>query len=201
VRLAPGIPHALCFERAEEFKHHSDASRHENAKVCLPSLRGAKRRSNPAFFLAARCFAEPVIGRRFAPTRWLAVTESKLRTHNNSTRHHPRKRVIQYSRGRCNRTEKPRRTGYPLSRGMTVVGWARICAIPWLAMTKGAERPHPTSAKNTFRTSAWVSRTWASSDEKSGASPARAITRSRSSPAVSGTNLSLTQSRRICVRS
>src|SRR5258708_3310578 len=42
---------------------------------CLyPSLRGATRRSNPAFFAAVDCFAEPVIGRRFAPTRWLAMT-------------------------------------------------------------------------------------------------------------------------------
>jgi hypothetical protein len=42
----------------------------------LPSLRGAKRRSNPFFLCLARmdCFAEPVIGRRFAPTRWLAMT-------------------------------------------------------------------------------------------------------------------------------
>jgi hypothetical protein len=62
-------------------------------------------------------------------------------------------------------------------------------------------RPLPSIASNTRRTSVWVSRTLASSDEKSGASPARASTRSRSSPAVSGLNLSLTQSRRICVRS
>jgi hypothetical protein len=35
------------------------------------------RRSNPAFFAVLAkldCFAEPVIGRRFAPTRWLAMT-------------------------------------------------------------------------------------------------------------------------------
>ncbi len=37
------------------------------------SLRGAKRRSNPVFFVALDCFAEPVIGRRFAPP-WLAMT-------------------------------------------------------------------------------------------------------------------------------
>jgi hypothetical protein len=30
------------------------------------------------------------------------------------TRHHPRKRVIQYSRGADDQTEKSRRTGYPL---------------------------------------------------------------------------------------
>jgi hypothetical protein len=39
-----------------------------------PSLRA--QRSNPFFLLlrAMDCFAEPVIGRRFAPTRWLAMT-------------------------------------------------------------------------------------------------------------------------------
>ena len=31
-----------------------------------PSLRGAQRRSNPAFLVALDCFAEPVIGRAFA---------------------------------------------------------------------------------------------------------------------------------------
>jgi len=32
------------------------------------------------------CFAEPVIGRRFAPTRWLAMTSqlSVLKTTNNN---------------------------------------------------------------------------------------------------------------------
>src|ERR1700687_2409021 len=48
------------------------------AKPCLgsTSLRGAKRRSNPYFLsaVAMDCFAEHVIGRRFAPTCWLAMT-------------------------------------------------------------------------------------------------------------------------------
>src|ERR1700719_2053793 len=39
------------------------------------SLRGAKRQSNPSFLNGPMdCFAEPVSGRRFAPTRWLAMT-------------------------------------------------------------------------------------------------------------------------------
>jgi hypothetical protein len=42
--------------------------------ILYPSLRGAKRRSNPALLKALDCFAEPGIGRRFAPTRWLAMT-------------------------------------------------------------------------------------------------------------------------------
>jgi hypothetical protein len=28
------------------------------------------------------CFAEPVIGRRFAPTRWLAMTNLKFKSEN-----------------------------------------------------------------------------------------------------------------------
>src|SRR5450756_2892278 len=38
------------------------------------------RRSNPSFSPPSRamdCFAEPVIGRRFAPTRWLAMTTNR----------------------------------------------------------------------------------------------------------------------------
>jgi hypothetical protein len=45
------------------------------AALACPSLRGAQRRSNPAVVCGPLdCFAEPVIGRRFAPTRWLAMT-------------------------------------------------------------------------------------------------------------------------------
>src|SRR6266404_6051417 len=44
-------------------------------EIRVPSLRGAKRRSNPSFLCGLMdCFAEPVIGRAFAPTRWLAMT-------------------------------------------------------------------------------------------------------------------------------
>ena len=52
-----------------------DAAKRPLLRMRLSSLRGAKRRSNPVLrrgFLY--CFAEPVIGRRFAPTRWLAMT-------------------------------------------------------------------------------------------------------------------------------
>jgi hypothetical protein len=54
--------------------------------ACLPSLRGARDKIAKQFCAEATkqsthplcrdmdCFAEPVIGRRFAPTRWLAVT-------------------------------------------------------------------------------------------------------------------------------
>src|SRR5262249_29796522 len=47
------------------------------ANSILSSLRGAKRRSNPVCLRGGilDCFAEPVIGPRFARTRWLAMTE------------------------------------------------------------------------------------------------------------------------------
>jgi hypothetical protein len=41
------------------------------------SLRGALATKQSSFAVVAQkldCFAEPVIGRRFAPTRWLAMT-------------------------------------------------------------------------------------------------------------------------------
>src|SRR5712671_8241297 len=66
----------------------------EGAATNISSLRGAQRRSNPCFLFRCDmdcfaalamtegydmdCFAEPVIGRRFAPTRWLAMTEQRL---------------------------------------------------------------------------------------------------------------------------
>jgi hypothetical protein len=56
VRLAPGIPHALCF-RGEEFSHHSDATRRENAKVRSAALRGAKATKQSSFLCAARWIA------------------------------------------------------------------------------------------------------------------------------------------------
>src|SRR5712664_4169655 len=37
----------------------------------------AHKQSRPSF-LALDCFAEPVIGRRFAPTRWLAMTDARV---------------------------------------------------------------------------------------------------------------------------
>src|SRR6202041_1431493 len=58
VHRAPGIPHALCFQGGR-FHQTSDASRRENAKVCLhsPSLRA--KRSNPLFLscFTMDCFA------------------------------------------------------------------------------------------------------------------------------------------------
>jgi len=46
-----------------------------NTKL-TPSLRGAlaTKQSILSLLGAMDCFAEPVIGRRFAPTRWLAMT-------------------------------------------------------------------------------------------------------------------------------
>src|SRR6266481_2620198 len=47
--------------------------------------RERNRRSNPVLVSATlECLSEPVIGRRFAPTRWLAMTEKSLRRQNRA---------------------------------------------------------------------------------------------------------------------
>src|SRR5467141_1741886 len=83
----------------------------------LTSLRGAKRRSNPLLLRGNMdCFA--------------CARNDGLNTRHTFNRHRPRKRTIQYSRDADDGIEKPRRTGYPHSRGMTVEGGA----VAWLAM-------------------------------------------------------------------
>jgi hypothetical protein len=66
------------------------------ARLCPPyalsSLRGAlaTKQSSLASRGTLDCFAEPVIGRRFAPTRWLAMTEFRVRRVGKAKRaHHP----------------------------------------------------------------------------------------------------------------
>jgi hypothetical protein len=49
-----------------------------NAKarlLCLNVIASAAKQSIEAQERKLDCFAEPVIGRRFAPTRWLAMTD------------------------------------------------------------------------------------------------------------------------------
>src|SRR6266446_10646345 len=46
----------------------------DRRRVCPTSLQGAKRTKQSILLCAARCFAEPVIGRAFRATRWLAMT-------------------------------------------------------------------------------------------------------------------------------
>jgi hypothetical protein len=59
--------------------HDSGASRREIAGVWLDVIArsAATKQSIVTVALAVDCFAEPVIGRRFAPTRWLAMTVAK----------------------------------------------------------------------------------------------------------------------------
>src|SRR6266481_5791446 len=67
VHRAPGIPCALCSQKARRSWQTSRSIRGEIAKLCLTSLRGAKRRSNPLFSATSMdCFAS------------LAMTVSKL---------------------------------------------------------------------------------------------------------------------------
>jgi hypothetical protein len=42
VRLAPGIPRALCFE-GEELMHHSGVTRRENTDVCFEVIARSQR--------------------------------------------------------------------------------------------------------------------------------------------------------------
>ena len=57
----------------------------------LPSLRGAKRRSNPGLTAALDCFAEPVIGpATLGRTRWLAMTSFRGFEHSDRAGSSPR---------------------------------------------------------------------------------------------------------------
>lgn len=106
-------------------------------------------------------------------------------------------------RGRCNGGRRQRRSICPRRMGRAKRNPSPSCVVLMglASLYPSYERSPPTSARNTRRTSASVSRTRASSVEKSGVSPARAMTRSRFSPEVSGLNLSVTHSLMICVRS
>jgi hypothetical protein len=75
VRPASGIPRALLFFRAARYWQNPGEMRRGIVEACLVIARSA---SDEAIHVSAcgamDCFAEPVIGRRFARTRWLAMT-------------------------------------------------------------------------------------------------------------------------------
>jgi hypothetical protein len=75
VRRASGVPHALYW--GGRFINASGASRREDEVVWI--LRHCERsEAIHTFFAAAMdCFAEPVIGRRYAPTRWLCAEHDR----------------------------------------------------------------------------------------------------------------------------
>jgi hypothetical protein len=106
VHRAPGIPCALYFRRGKRTCKTRAKSRRGIAESYseLPSLRGAKRRSNPLLLRGNMdCFA-------------------CARNDGFNTRHAPSviarlDRAIQYSRGACDGIERPRRTGYPACAG------------------------------------------------------------------------------------
>jgi hypothetical protein len=67
-----------------------------------------------------------------------------------TSRHHPRKRVIQYSRDSSYRTEKPRRTGYPAFAGYDGC-WFRASAIKRACYPTGKSmRPAPGGLSSPF---------------------------------------------------
>ena len=102
VQQAPGIPCAL--DRAKNSPINSGAVCRGDAKACLSSVIASEAKQS----ISQRkenmdCFAA------------LAMTWTGRRHPLN--RHHPRMRVIQYSRGVRELTARPRRTGYPAFAG------------------------------------------------------------------------------------
>ena len=71
---ALGIRHSPRPQWGERFINDSGALRGEAANVCLDVIASAAKQSILSLRGKMDCFAEPVIGRRFAPTRWLAMT-------------------------------------------------------------------------------------------------------------------------------
>jgi hypothetical protein len=65
-RWAPGIPCALCLQRAECEKQNSRESRGEITKMCLNVIASAAKQSTLTSLLRDGLLAEPVIGRAFA---------------------------------------------------------------------------------------------------------------------------------------
>src|SRR5665213_2464446 len=109
VHRAPGIPHALWFEGGRFMASLEQKSmlrdrepvsqrqpvfrRHRALQYLNVIARSPCDEAIHSYFLACcamDCFAEPVIGPRFARTRWPAMT--LLERH--SRRHHPRRRVM-----------------------------------------------------------------------------------------------------------
>jgi hypothetical protein len=88
--------------------HDSDASRRENADLYLLVIARSKatKQSIVTIVPAVDCFASlaMTVSRRSI----LSVVVARL------------DRAIQYSRDACDGIDKPRRTGYPVARGMTL---------------------------------------------------------------------------------
>jgi hypothetical protein len=109
----------------------------------LPSLRGAKATKQSSFLCAVRWIASLA----------LAMTKTEPRMRNTLTRHHPRKRVIQYPRGGCNRTEKPQRTGYSAFAEYDELWWGTTSdSIKRNARLKKSPRPESTRRASSGRT-------------------------------------------------
>jgi hypothetical protein len=75
VHWASGVPHAL---QGGSIMYNSGKTRRENAESYLDVIARSKATKQSTLSLRGEmdCFAEPVIGRRVAPTRWLAMTVS-----------------------------------------------------------------------------------------------------------------------------
>jgi hypothetical protein len=73
VQQAPGLPCALCFRARSEIANLGRNAPRE-CKTVSTVIASAAKQSMSRHKERVDCFAEPVIGRRFAPTRWLAMT-------------------------------------------------------------------------------------------------------------------------------
>src|SRR5665213_2930545 len=81
VHRAPGIPARPLFSGGAQINGKPRAVLAARMRTCVSTLfpclnviASAAKQSILSYCRAMDCFAEPVIGRRFAPTRWLAMT-------------------------------------------------------------------------------------------------------------------------------
>jgi hypothetical protein len=77
VRLAPGIPHALWLEGGKLLVKLALNKRRDREAVFWRHCERSEAIHSYFLCCGLDCFAEPVIGPRFARTRWLAMTVLK----------------------------------------------------------------------------------------------------------------------------
>jgi len=105
------------FFQGETFTHSSGAMRGGNAEVCLEREHcHCEEQGDEAIHLSV------LLSRAWIASLALAMTAELAR--GTLTRHHPRMRVIQYSRDADDGVEKPRRTGYPACAGYDDRVWS-----------------------------------------------------------------------------
>jgi hypothetical protein len=97
-----GVPRLYLYARVRLFYHHCTRDRGCSKHPAFPAPSHRGRQGSNLQTSGATC--------RENANAYSVVTREP-------SRHHPRRRVIQYARGRSDRIEKPRRTGYPACAG------------------------------------------------------------------------------------